>query len=98
VIYYELADEVKLEGERIIHAKGKIAFGIGAVVFEICSSILCDRRNVCPISHFQPELGCCLSFPVVPRKKGVLETKSPVLDSGEKALLAEGGSRGEEAE
>lgn len=61
----------------IIEEKGSTYFGIGSVVSSICASILSDKRNIRPISHYRPELGCCLSLPVVLGRKGV-EKQVPV--------------------
>jgi L-lactate dehydrogenase len=83
----ELAEQCKLEGQRIIAAKGAIAFGIGSVVSSICSTILLDKRNVCCISHFQPDLGCSLSLPAVLGRKGIIRTISLPLNNEEKAKL-----------
>jgi L-lactate dehydrogenase len=89
----ELAKECKHEGQRIIEAKGAISFGIGSVVSSVCSSILFDKRNVYPISHFQPDLDCCLSLPVVLGRKGIIKTISLPLNSEEKARLVGSGKK-----
>ena len=85
----ELAEECKHEAQRIIKAKGAIAFGIASIVASICASILFDKRDVRPVSHFQPDLGCCLSLPAVLGRKGVMETVSFPLNADEKAQLVE---------
>ena len=84
-----LAEECKHEGQRIIEAKGAIAFGIGPVISSICSSILFDKRKIYPISHFQPDLDCCLSLPVVLGRKGIIRTIPLPLNSEEKTNLME---------
>ncbi|OAP58026.1 L-lactate dehydrogenase [Fonsecaea erecta] len=86
-----LADECKREGQRIVETKGAIAFGIASVVASLCASILFDRRDVRPVSHFQPdpELGCCVSTPVVLGKGGVVKTLPLPLSADEKAKLAQ---------
>lgn len=85
----ELVSECKHRSESIIRAKGSTPFGIGSTVASICSSILFDKRNVRPISHFQPEFGCCFSLPVVLGRKGVIRTIQMPLDSEEQAGIAE---------
>lgn len=87
----ELAEECKHEAQRIIKAKGAIGFGIGSIVASICDSVLLDKREVRPVSHFQPSLGCCLSLPAVLGREGVLETVSLSLNTEEKAQLAKSG-------
>ncbi|KAH6645636.1 lactate dehydrogenase/glycoside hydrolase [Truncatella angustata] len=85
----QLADECKYRSQSIIRAKGATPFGIGSIVSSICSSILLDKRNVRPISHFQPEFGCCFSLPVVLGRKGIISTIQMPLDSDEEAEIAE---------
>ncbi|OQU96551.1 lactate/malate dehydrogenase, NAD binding domain-containing protein isoform 1 [Cladophialophora immunda] len=84
-----LADECKREGQRIVDTKGAIAFGIASVVASICAAVLFDRRDVRPVSHFQPELGCCVSMPVVLGRHGVVKPLPLPLSAEEKAKLAE---------
>lgn len=67
----EVAEVCRREGQRIIEAKGAIAYGIGSVVATICSTILLDKRQVLPVSHYQHEFGCCLSLPVVVGRGGI---------------------------
>lgn len=83
-----LVDECQHISQGIIRAKGAVPFGIGSVVSSICSSILLDKRNVCPISHFQPEFGCCFSLPVVLGRTGIIRTIQVPLDSDETARIA----------
>jgi len=85
----ELAYECKHISQSIIQAKGAMPFGIGSIVSSICSSILFDKRNVRPISHFQPEFGCCFSLPVVLGRKGIIRMIQMPLNSDEKADLIE---------
>jgi L-lactate dehydrogenase len=86
---HELAEECKHEAHRIIKGKGAISFGIASIVSSICASILFDKRDVRPVSHFQPDLGCCLSLPAVLGRKGVMETIPLSLNAEEKAQLME---------
>lgn len=87
----ELAEACKHEGQRIIDTKGAMAFGIGSVVSSICSSIIFDKRDVHPISHLHPDMGCCVSLPVVLGRKGIIKTVPLVLSSEEEARLAHSG-------
>ncbi|KAK3943423.1 hypothetical protein QBC46DRAFT_377778 [Diplogelasinospora grovesii] len=84
-----LAKECKHRSESIIRAKGATPFGMGSIVSSICSSILVDKHNVRPISHFQPEFGCCFSLPAVLGRKGIMRTIQMPLDSDEAAEIAE---------
>lgn len=88
----QLADKCKHEGQHIIGTKGAIVYGISSIVSSICTSILSDSRNVHPLSHFQDNLGCCLSLPVVLGRKGILRTISPALNSEEETKLLESGN------
>ncbi|KAH7131030.1 lactate dehydrogenase/glycoside hydrolase [Dactylonectria macrodidyma] len=84
----ELSDECKNRSRSIVRAKGATPFGIGSIVSSMCSSILLDKRNVRPVSHFQPKFGCCFSLPSVLGRKGVVSTISVSLDSDEEADMA----------
>lgn len=85
----ELENECKHRSQSIIRAKGATPFGIGSIVSSICTSILFDKRDVRPISHFQPEFGCCFSLPVVLGRKGIMKTIQIPLNGAEKADIAE---------
>jgi L-lactate dehydrogenase len=85
----ELANECKSRSQSIIQAKGTTPLGMGSIIASICSSILLDKRNVRPISHFQPEFGCCFSLPVVLGRKGIIRTIQMPLSSDEAAEIAE---------
>ncbi|KAF2418409.1 L-lactate dehydrogenase A [Tothia fuscella] len=85
----ELAESVKSTAQKIIEAKGATSYGIGSVVASICSSILFDKHNVRPISHWQQDHDCCLSLPVVLGRKGVVRNLPLPLDDEETKLLHE---------
>jgi L-lactate dehydrogenase len=89
----ELARECKHGGDRIVESKGAIVFGIGSVVSSVCSTILLDKRNVCTVSHFQPDLDCCLSVPAVIGRKGIVRTISLPMNGHEKAKLSDSATR-----
>ena len=89
----ELAEECKKRAESIFYAKGATPFGIGSVVASICVSILFDRGDVRPISHFQPEFGCCFSLPVILGRKGILKTIKVPLEIEENAAIARSAKR-----
>ncbi|RKK09769.1 hypothetical protein BFJ66_g8703 [Fusarium oxysporum f. sp. cepae] len=84
----ELADECKHWSQSIIRAKGSTPFGLGSIVSSLCASIFLDKRNVRPVSHFQPDFGCYFSLPAVIGKKGVMSTIHMTLDNDEKAHIA----------
>ncbi|KAL2133620.1 hypothetical protein VTI74DRAFT_2022 [Chaetomium olivicolor] len=88
-----LADECKQISESIFLAKGATPFGIGSVVASICTSILLDKGDVQPISHFQTEHGCCFSLPVVLGRKGIMRTVQLPLSSDEKAHITRSAER-----
>ena len=85
----ELADECKHRSRNIVQAKGATPFGIGSTVASLCSSVLLDKRDVRPISHFNPEFRCCFSLPAILGKKGVVQTIQPPLNNSEQARIAE---------
>lgn len=57
------------------------------MVSSICSAILFDKHLVRPISHWVPELGCCLSLPVVLGRRGAARALGLGLDGGEREAL-----------
>ncbi|KAJ5293567.1 hypothetical protein N7508_008388 [Penicillium antarcticum] len=83
----DLANECKQRSQKIIQAKGKISFGIGSAISRICASIIFDRRNVYPISHFQPEWSCCFSLPVVLGRSGIIRTVQMPMNRDEKVNM-----------
>lgn len=89
----ELAQECKKRAENIFYAKGATPFGIGSVVASICASILLDKGEIRPISHFQPEYGCCFSLPVILGRKGIVKTIKMPLASDENAAIAKSAQR-----
>lgn len=88
-----LAEECKQISESIFFAKGSTPFGIGSVVASICTSILLDKGDVQPISHFQPEHGCCFSLPAVLGRKGIMRTVQLPLSSDERAQITRSAGR-----
>lgn len=82
-----VAAETKDKAAKIIEAKGATAYGIAALTASICKSILFDQRNVRPISHWNEELGCCLSLPVVLGRRGIVRTLKIPLNDNETQLL-----------
>jgi L-lactate dehydrogenase len=85
----ELVNESKNRSQSIIQAKRATPFGIGSIVASICSSILFDKRNVRPVSHFDPGFGCCFSLPAVIGRKGIIRTIKMPLSDDEAANIAE---------
>jgi L-lactate dehydrogenase len=62
-------------------------------VANICASVRFDRRDVQPISHFQPEFGCCFSLPVVLGRQGIMKTIKIPLETDEDAAIARSAKR-----
>lgn len=89
----KLADECKRRTNEIRREKGATPFGTGAVVASICASVLQDKRNVRPVSHFQPEYGCCLSAPAVLGRGGTVKTIPLPLAEEEQKAVAESAAR-----
>jgi len=89
----KLADECKRRTHEIRREKGATPFGTGAILASICASVLLDRRNVRPVSHFQPEHGCCLSAPAVLGRGGIVKTIPLPLAEEEQKVVAESAAR-----
>lgn len=75
--------------QRMISGKGKTSLGIGSLIARICQAIMSDDGNVCLISHFQPNWGCCFSLPAVLGKAGIIKTLDIPLSSSELDALEE---------
>ena len=58
----------------VARARGTFPMGIGSVVASLCSSILLDKRTIRPVSHWEPDTGCCFSTPVIIGRNGVVGT------------------------
>ncbi|KAK5089051.1 hypothetical protein LTR05_003275 [Lithohypha guttulata] len=82
-----ISEETKKKAAAIMEAKGATAYGIGGVAASLCKSILFDQRNVRPVSHWQEELGVCLSMPAVIGRKGIVRTLPMDLSDQEKREL-----------
>ena len=85
-----LLDESKRISRSILQAKGAMPLGIGSIISSICGSMLADKRNVRPVSHFQPEFGCCVSMPAVLGRSGIVGTVQMPLSEEEKKGFADG--------
>jgi L-lactate dehydrogenase len=86
---HAIAEDTKNKATNIIENKGVTNYGIGAVAASICKSVLFDQRNIRPVSHWQEDLGVCLSLPAVLGRKGVVRTVEMPLSGEEKSKLAE---------
>ncbi len=82
-----LSDECERKSKFMYRTKGSTPFGIGSVICAICTSILSDKRDVHPISHFQSECGCCFSMPVILGRSGIMKKMQMRLSSDERAAL-----------
>jgi L-lactate dehydrogenase len=84
----ELELECRDRSRSIIRAKGTTPYGIGSAVTSICASILLNECSVRPVSHFQPDYGCCFSLPAILGREGIVSTIRPYLSSEEEAAIA----------
>jgi L-lactate dehydrogenase len=82
-----IAEDTKNKATSIIENKGVTNYGIGAVAASICKSILFDQRNIRPVSHWQEDLGACLSMPAVLGRQGIVRTVKIPLSQEERAKL-----------
>jgi L-lactate dehydrogenase len=67
----EIATMTRMKADSIIKVKGFTSYGVAAVTARMCEAIIFDHRKILPLSHWQENLGCCLSLPVVLGRKGV---------------------------
>jgi L-lactate dehydrogenase len=89
----EIADECRERAQMIMQVKGATPYCIASVVASTCRSILLDKRNVRPLSHFQPEFGCCFSLPALIGRQGVISTIHLALDDAEDAHIRDSGKK-----
>lgn len=82
-----VAQDTKNRAASIIENKGATNYGIGGVVKSLCQSLLFDQREVRAVSHWQEELGVCLSLPAVLGREGVVRTVKIDLDEEEEGNL-----------
>ncbi|EXK78361.1 L-lactate dehydrogenase [Fusarium oxysporum f. sp. raphani 54005] len=69
--------------QSIIRGKGSAPFWIASVAANLCCSVILDKHEVYPVSHFQEQYECCLSMPAVIGGKGILSSVPLSLDAGE---------------
>jgi L-lactate dehydrogenase len=84
-----IAEDTKNKATNIIENKGVTNYGIGAVAASICKSVLFDQRNIRPVSHWQEDLGACLSMPAVLGREGIVRTVKMPLNKEERSKLEE---------
>ncbi|KAI1814520.1 l-lactate dehydrogenase [Poronia punctata] len=84
---HELAEFIRFKADRLNRVKGETSFGIGAVLANICSSILLDERNVVPLSHFHADHGICFNKPAILGRAGIIRTLDIPLEENEVASL-----------
>lgn len=83
----KISDECREKAEIIMRTKGSTPYGIASVVASTCTSILMDKRNIRPLSHYQPEFGCCFSLPALIGRQGIVGTVHMPLNDEEKAKI-----------
>jgi L-lactate dehydrogenase len=81
----------KHRSHNIILGKGSAPFGIASVAANLCCSVIFDKHETYPVSHFQEEYGCCLSSPAVMGRKGILSSVPLAMDEGENAAVKASG-------
>lgn len=82
-----VAEFVRFKADRLNKVKGETSFGIGAVVSNICTSILLDERTILPLSHYQEDYNVCFSKPAVVGRRGIMRSLDLILDEAEQASL-----------
>ncbi|KAM3430927.1 hypothetical protein MY1884_008971 [Beauveria asiatica] len=84
---HEIAEFVRFKADRLNKVKGETSFGIGAVISNICTSILLDERHVLPLSHYHSDYGMCFSKPTIVGRRGIVKSLDIILDEDEQASL-----------
>lgn len=83
----EIATTTRMKAEAIIKVKGFTSYGVAAVTARMCEAIIFDHRKILPLSHWQEQLGCCLSLPAILGRKGVEPWKVELSESEQRFLL-----------
>jgi len=91
--YATIAEATKRKADEIIKAKGFTSYGIAAATSSICEAIIFDQRQIFPLSHWQDDLRCCLSLPVIIGRSGIVSTLPLPLEEEESNLIAESARR-----
>ncbi|KNB04868.1 L-lactate dehydrogenase [Fusarium oxysporum f. sp. lycopersici 4287] len=73
--------------QSIIRGKGSAPFEIASVAANLCCSVILDKHEVYPVSHFQEQYECCLIMPAVIGRKGILSSVPLSLDAGEEVAV-----------
>ncbi|KAG7409291.1 lactate dehydrogenase/glycoside hydrolase [Fusarium sp. MPI-SDFR-AT-0072] len=81
----------KHRSNHIILGKGSAPFGIASVAADLCCSVILDKHDIYPVSHFQEDYGCCLSLPAVIGRKGILSSVPLAMGQGENAAVKASG-------
>jgi L-lactate dehydrogenase len=89
----KLAGVCKTRSQEIALGKGAAPFGIGSVTASLCVSILLDKLDVCPVSHYQEQFQCCLSMPAVIGRGGIRHAPRLRLSDQEKTAVEESAKR-----
>lgn len=83
-----IAEKTKNEAYLIIQEKKATYYGIAACVAKLCQACLFNERIIVPVSSYQPDLGVCLSLPVVLGEQGVEQSVETLLCPKEQQQLA----------
>ena len=83
----EIATTTRRKADSIIKVKGFTSYGVAAVTARMCEAIIFDHRKILPLSHWQEDLGCCLSLPAVLGRKGILPFAVDLDDTEHQFLL-----------
>jgi len=82
-----LAQEAKNKAYEIITCKGYTNYGISTCVAALCQSIICNQKQVFPVSCYVSEFDVCLSMPCIISQKGIEKIYPLSLNDQEKKLL-----------
>lgn len=69
-ILADIATRTANEAYEIIKRKGATYYGIAACAVDICEAVIFDQKRIIPISCWNPDLGVCMSHPVILGKNG----------------------------
>ncbi len=71
-----------------IASKGSITFGISSVVTRLCKVVLLNvEEETTVVSHWRPDLDCCLSLPALVGRPGIVKMSQVPLAEAELTQL-----------
>ncbi len=83
-----IEDKVKNSAYEIINSKGYTNFGVGACIYELVKSIICNENAILSVSTYHGKDNMAYSMPTIVGKCGIINKICPQLNDEEKNKLS----------